>query len=205
VLIIQQIMGGGIFIWHHLWWCQTRTKEHIVKGLLAIRCTGRKVWSLLLAEQRTTRQTKTKSNWIMEETIYNIYNITEKNYKAYDAMNQNICLEWLRNISQGSKCQSQSLCPHFLFFPSSYVDNAIQLFVSTIRTNRHSNFTIRPLPTLLLHIPDRQVIPRQSDGHPLSFTCTNFRVREPTENRGGLSRGRWEIYIELWDLGDIVK
>ena len=111
-------------------------------------------------------------------------------------------------LKGSSKCQSQSSCPRFSKFfrvPSSYIDNAIQSFVSTTRTNRHSNLTIRPPPTLLLHIPDRQVVPRQSDGHPLSFTRTDFRVREPTENRGGLSRGRREIYIELWDLGNIVK
>ena len=72
--------------------------------------------------------------------------------------------------------------------------------IPTTRANSNTNLTLRFLPPLLHHIPNRQIIPRKCNINTIFVAWWQFGVGKPFQNWRRFTSGSWEIHIELRDL-----
>lgn len=93
--------------------------------------------------------------------------------------------------------------PNALFRPTFKKSNRytpLQPRVPTARSNGNTNRTIGLPPSLILNVPDRQVVPRKRDSDALCLTRCYINVRKSPQNRRGLSSRSGVVEVQLRDL-----
>lgn len=75
-----------------------------------------------------------------------------------------------------------------------------QFEITAAHANRNANRTIWLPPSLLYHIPNREVISRERDSDTLFLSRIQFDVRESLKNRGWFAFRSWEVEVQLGDL-----